>query len=201
MVINGVTDILWPLWSWVFLPPWRDLDNSGSLLLLLVSSLLRLQPQGLRCSHRTWRQRPLSERLQTCLVGWLGCWFLYFPLPPFLQPIQNNIIIIIIITVFIKPNSEYRLNALYLNKCPGHWDNKIMLIFHRSLRSTQPWAAVALQRLFHTQYQHLPSQVPIYTPGWREADIVKYLAQGHKCYVGFEPTLQWLNHQSLNLTL
>ena len=28
----------------------------------------------------------------------------------------------------------------------------------------------------------LSSQVPIYTPGWREAIIVKYLAQGHKCH-------------------
>ena len=28
----------------------------------------------------------------------------------------------------------------------------------------------------------LPILVPIYTPGWREAIIVKYLAQGHKCH-------------------
>ena len=38
------------------------------------------------------------------------------------------------------------------------------------------------KRLFHTQYKPLPLQVPIYTPGWREAIIVKYLAQGHKCH-------------------
>ena len=37
-------------------------------------------------------------------------------------------------------------------------------------------------KAFHSQYQSLPSQVPIYTPGWREAIIVKHLAQGHKCH-------------------
>ena len=31
-----------------------------------------------------------------------------------------------------------------------------------------------------TRLPSLPSQVPIYTPGWREAIIVKCLAQGHK---------------------
>ena len=31
-----------------------------------------------------------------------------------------------------------------------------------------------------TQLPSLPSKVPIYTPGWREAIIVKCLAQGHK---------------------
>ena len=36
-------------------------------------------------------------------------------------------------------------------------------------------------KAFRSHYQPQPSQVPIYTPGWREAIIVKYLAQGHKC--------------------
>ena len=45
------------------------------------------------------------------------------------------------------------------------------------------WATVYIAlKLFHSQYQPLPSHVPIYSPGWREAIIVKYLAQGHKCH-------------------
>ena len=35
-------------------------------------------------------------------------------------------------------------------------------------------------RANQTQLPPVPSQVPIYTPGWREAITVKCLAQGHK---------------------
>ena len=43
-------------------------------------------------------------------------------------------------------------------------------------------SCLGFSKMFHTLYQPLPSQVPMYTPGWREAIIVKYLAQGHKCH-------------------
>ncbi len=56
----------------------------------------------------------------------------------------------------------------------------IPLFFLSSQGKIQPWEVVTLRRLFKTQYQPLPSQLPIYTPGWREAIIVKHLAQGHK---------------------
>ena len=49
---------------------------------------------------------------------------------------------------------------------PGHKAYNIPIIFLSSLvGSLQPWAAVVLQRLFHTQYHPLPPQVPTYTPG------------------------------------
>ena len=62
-------------------------------------------------------------------------------------------------------------------------------------------------KAFHAQYQPLPLQVPIYTPGWREAIIVKYLAQGHKYHdqdsnphsVDLAPELEFdgLNHSAV----
>ena len=62
-----------------------------------------------------------------------------------------------------------------------NWAKNVTLIFLSSLGSIQPQTTVAIQRLFQTQYQPLPLQIRIHTPGWREAIIVKHLAQGHKC--------------------
>ena len=55
-----------------------------------------------------------------------------------------------------------------------------------------------------TQLPSLPSQVSIYTPGWREAIYGNFdLAQGHKvpqpAWLGFEPTFWRLSHQNLSL--
>ena len=58
-----------------------------------------------------------------------------------------------------------RLNVLTFNKCPGHWAKNIPLFLLSSLGSKQSGQRVALQCLFHSQYQPLHSQVPIYTPG------------------------------------
>ena len=43
---------------------------------------------------------------------------------------------------------------------------------------------------------------PVYTPGWREAIVVKCLAQGHKLVSrpGFEPTLRWTEPKNKNPT-
>ena len=66
----------------------------------------------------------------------------------------------------------------------GHWANIIPVIFLSPLGSIQPimcnhfWCYRANQ----TQLPPLPSLVPIYTPGWREAITVKCLAQGHTYY-------------------
>ena len=54
-----------------------------------------------------------------------------------------------------------------------HVANNSALIFLSFLGSKQPWAAMALHKLFKTHDQHLPSQVPIYTSGWREANYSK----------------------------
>ncbi len=74
--------------------------------------------------------------------------------------------ITIIITI-IKTSSYIAhftiLSQCALHKCPGHCANYIPVIFLSSLGSIQPRAAVALRRLFQTQYQPLPSQVPICT--------------------------------------
>ena len=75
----------------------------------------------------------------------------------------------------------------------GQWTS-LFNLSQLPLRSIQPRAAAALRKLFHSQYQPLPSQVPIYTPEWREAVIVKYLAQGHQVSrPGFKPTLRWIS--------
>ena len=73
------------------------------------------------------------------------------------------------------------MSRIALHLYPGRWVNNIPLILISSSGSIQPWAAVVLRRLFQKQYQPLPSQLPIYTPGWREAFVVKHLAQGYKC--------------------
>ena len=55
--------------------------------------------------------------------------------------------------------------------------------------------------LNQSQEPSLPSQVQVYpyTPGWREAIIVKCLAQGHKCHTGdSNPLSAEQNQQSLN---
>ena len=59
----------------------------------------------------------------------------------------------------------------------GNTDNLACDEFYCCVKSSHE-----LQRLFHTQYQRLTSQVPIYTPWWREAVIIEHLAQGHKCH-------------------
>ena len=55
-----------------------------------------------------------------------------------------------VVAAAVATNSDTALHSFYLSQLPGEYTAQ---------------AAVALQRLFHTHYQPLPSQVPIYTPG------------------------------------
>ena len=58
---------------------------------------------------------------------------------------------------------------------PKSLDHIIPVIFLSSLGCIQPWAAVALQRLFKTQNQPLPwhLQVPIYIPLGEEKQLYR----------------------------
>ena len=90
-----------------------------------------------------------------------------------------HLIITIILTSF------YVANFTIMSQCALHlvpWSLCQKHSFKCSQLPGEYTAAVAFSRLFHTQYQPLPSQVPIYTPGWREAILVKHLAKWHKCY-------------------
>ena len=49
-------------------------------------------------------------------------------------------------------------------------------------------AAISAHRANQTQQPTLPSQVPFYTPGWREAIMVKCIAEAPWSQPGFEPT-------------
>ena len=67
-----------------------------------------------------------------------------------------------------------------INRPKFHSDTRTQTILLKTVLS----AARSSRMLFHTQYLPVPSEVlvPVYTPGWREAIVVKHLAQGHKCH-------------------
>ena len=52
------------------------------------------------------------------------------------------------------------------------------------IKDSAPWGVYSLLciKVNQSQEPSLPSQEPIYTPGWSEAIIVENLVQGHKCH-------------------
>ena len=90
-------------------------------------------------------------------------------------------IIIIITCIYNAPFPKDSKRRIILTLVTGPI-SFILIIFLSSLGSIQPimcnlFGATGLIK--HNNLS-LPSQVPIYTPGWREAITVKCLAQGHK---------------------
>ena len=114
-----------------------------------------------------------------------------------------------IIGLWFNNNNQFLYSAFHNNRINALYISALVIGPITSLFNVSqlPWEYTTWATVYIAPKAF--SQVPIYSPGWREAIIVKYLAQGHKCHdrdsnphsSEFAPELEFdaLNHSAMTL--